>query len=1630
MFKMKAISIEATVGGVFAALLLLCGPSFTQTVQGSYPLQAGTGGQYDTLSLGDLGVSLHLPIRAKAGMIPFSFDSVQQTRLIWSSGTPRTIQLVGNTLTGSPQGLAGAYVTFTAKNCGGGAYVYTAFGLGFVDGSSHSLNYYNPVLSGVLELSNGISGSCGSYPTNSASSALISLDGIPYTVYVNTAPGTVYAQITDASGSYAVVRFNTNLSTATQYVLTGSGTVTDTHGNTLSQNGGTTTNYVDSLAQTALTVVGTANPNTNFCWDPSTQPVCVNAPVFSYLPTKFSYTLADGSTVSNTTVAYTTFNFATAFVCTQIGADATGTQSVSLPTTVTLPDGSKLLLGYESTPGYGAGYSTGRLAKITLPTGGVISYAYSGGKNGINCNDLSSAVVTRTTSDGSWVYTHGWNLINGQQVPVTYVVDPNGNQTYYTFQTDLVTGQRYVLTAARYAGASTLLSLTTNCYWPITPNETVAEALGSCPYQFNRGGITSNAQVNGEVVSYTQIYNGTQSKVSETDKIYSIMMLPLSTTVYDFGTASASPTTVGPILSTHYVSYGTYSGGTCTALGNGIYKRVCKAYANDGAGVLLDQTTFAYDPLGALLSEGVYSSSGTALTTTFTNNTNGTVATTKDPNGTITTYAPGACNGAFPTSVAVGGLTTSMTWDCNSSRVIASTDPNNNRITVDYTANGADPFYRAKGVVDQLGNETYYYYHSPTTDESVLSFGSSVSESYTTSDLYGRQIVIQNQTGPSASTYDTKSYQLDSMGRPSTSTMPCTTAVSTACTTKTSSQTYDALSRPLVSTDGGGGTTTDSYIYNDMLSVLGPATSSVDHVKQKQYEYNALGQLMSVCEITAASGSRACGQANGGTGFLTSNVYDGARLVSITQGAQVRSFTYDLLGRILTGTDPESGTTRYTYDSSSACGTTYPGDLVSKVDANGNTTCYQYDGLHRLLVAASGSTCRRFFYDASAGATGTIPNGVSVANNLGRMVEAETDNCSVPIVPITDEWFAYDKRGLVTTQWESTPHSNGYYESSVSYYANSVVSSLSGIPNYPTIVYNLDGEGRQASATQGVSLSLVSGTTFNAAGQPKVVTIGSAADNDTYTYDPNTGRMASYTFTVGATPITMMGSVNWNTNGTLGSLAITDGFNAGGTQTCAFGTSTVQGYDDEARLLSDNCGSVWAQTFSYDQYGNLTKAGSHTWNPGYNPANNRFTLAGTSYDSDGNLLQDTFNTFQYDAFGKAITMQASPNSPAVCGSSGTCLTYDAFGRVIEKNVSGVFSQILYSPIGKTAVMKAQVTQSEYVPLPGGATGYITGSTGQNRYFQHKDWLGSARLESSVIGRAKIFDLAFAPFGELYQAFGATTLNFTGDTQDTFAGLFDTLTRELNPNEGRWNTPDTQWGNPASPQTLNRYAYVIGSPLVAIDPDGLDCVYLEQGASAGGAPYVKPGDCISENDNGFYFDGTVYGGSAAVDINGDVLALVIGSGVQCSGECPLDSVTVYGGSASQVDTLFPQLNFSNPRPIPSQVPTVSAWRPPTPSQIRSAIETECIIESLNANNSSGAPTPAVDGSINSNSAGRNQAVLQQTNAQWPGPPKATNLVSMNPEGTKDAQFAEGIGAPPPPFFVYAAKQNCLHNLGVK
>jgi RHS repeat-associated protein len=593
------------------------------------------------------------------------------------------------------------------------------------------------------------------------------------------------------------------------------------------------------------------------------------------------------------------------------------------------------------------------------------------------------------------------------------------------------------------------------------------------------------------------------------------------------------------------------------------------------------------------------------------------------------------------------------------------------------------------------------------------------------------------------------------------------------------------------------------------------------------------------------------------------NSYDlNNNLIGVPQNAQAaagsqqtRSYAFDFLSRLTSETNPESGTTTYTYDTDPSCGSS-SGDLVKLINAAGNMICYYRDALHRatgeiIYYAPNQQGNRYFVYD-----TATV-NGQAMQNGKARLVEAFTAGCPT-CSKITDVGFSYTGRGEVSDAYQSTPHSGSYYHVSQTYWPHGAPSQLSAtaagvsITGLPNISYGgtigstvgLDGKGRITQVTAASGLNPITTAVYNSASLPTQVTFGSG-DSDIFAYDSNTLRMNSYQFKVGTQSVT--GTIGWNANGSLGTLGIADPFNSANTQNCSFSA------DDLARITKADCGAVWGQNFSHDPFGNVTKAkiagsGATSFAPVYQSSpsitNRVSTVNGVSatYDANGNSLNDTFRTFAWDANGNPVTI------------GSVALTYDAFDRMVEQTVGSTNSEIVYGPSGgKLALMNGTALIKAFVPLTGGATAVYTSSG--LAYYRHSDHLGSSRL-SSTPTQTVYSETAYSAFGETYASTGAIDPSFTGQNQDTTSGLYDFLARELDPNQGRWASPDPAGlaaVDPSNPQSWNRYAYVQNNPLVLLDPQGLDCIYFNDNYESQYS--IFPGEC-GENDQGYYVDGTV------------------------------------------------------------------------------------------------------------------------------------------------------------------------------
>jgi RHS repeat-associated protein len=1352
------------LAGLIAIFVLAGGLSTSAQVATGTPPFGSFGGGPDVLNLANLNAHLAIPVLQKAGRgMGFSYSLTYDTS-IW---TPVT---VGSTKTwiqspywgwGAQTQVATGYLNpnVSVTDCGflkNGVFVVTG----------HIYEYSNWAYLDKFGISHPFSGSniavsgtdCGTQTTSLG--PVVSTDGSGYTLQATGGSGTVTAR----NGAVVVPQTD---------IWNGSATMTDRNGNQISVNGSGV--FTDTLGTTALTVSGTA-PN----------------------PMVLAYTAPSGGT--SQTVKYTSYTVQTNFGCT--GVTEFAATAESLVSEIDLPDGTKYLFSYEPTYQH-SGNVTGRLASVTLPTGGTISYTYgTGGVNGITCADGSAATLTRQTPDGTWTYAHSEN----GTAWTTNITDPQANATVMNFQ------QIYETERQIYQGSSTLLKTVYSCYNGNTPN--CNSTLISLPITEK----TVDVQ-----------WPGSNGKYSRVNALYNSYGLVTGLVEYNYGNG-APPAT--PLRQTT-IAY--------APLGNGIVDLPSSVTVYDGNSNIKAQATLTYDQGSVTTTSGtpqhasVSGSRGnlttasslvqgtTTLNKTYTYYDTGNLNTATDVNSAVTTYnyGTGSCGNSFVTSISEPlSLSRSTTWNCTGGIKVSVTDENSKAASTSYT----DPaFWRPASTTDASSDVTSFTYTGATQLEGVLpvSGSSSSRDVLITLDALGRVALSQLREAPGSSTFDSVETDYDSDGRPDRTTLPFAGPAGTPNSgAPGATTTYDALGRKTEVLDSGTGWVAFTYSQNDTYRTRGPQPSG-ENPKRRQFEYDALGHLTSVCEVTSLTGAGTCGQTNAVTGYWTKYTYDPlGDLIGVTQNAQsastqTRTFAYDGLGRMTSEANPESGTTTYVYDSDSTCGT-YKGDLVKKVDAVGNTSCYAYDALHRLTSVTysglySSSTPNRYFVYDSA----TV-NSVAMVNVKARMAEAFTATC-VTCTKITDLGISYTALGQPSDIYQWTPHSTAYYHVTASYWPTGLVHQLSSnLVGLPTVTYGVDGEGRVYSVSASSGQNPIASTMYNPASEPTQVNFVSS-DSDVFTYDPNTDRMKKYQFTVNGQSV--VGQLTWNPIGTLEDLVVTDPFYSGGNQSCAYT------HDDLSRIATANCGTPWSQTFTYDAFGNLYKSGTSSFQPTYSYLTNHMTAIGGStptYDPNGNVTNDFLHTYAWDSNGRPVT------------TDGVTLTYDALGRMVEQNRSGVYTEIVYGPGGgKLALMTAQTLQKAFVPLTGGSVA-VYNSSGL-AYYRHSDWLGSSRLASTPT-RTMFFDGAYAPFGEPYAESGTAAPSFTGMNQDTAANLYDFPAREYGI-QGRWPSPDPGGIFSASsndPQTWNRYAYVRNSPLFGVDPQGLKPAWWCDPDQCGGA----------------------------------------------------------------------------------------------------------------------------------------------------------------------------------------------------
>jgi RHS repeat-associated protein len=197
-----------------------------------------------------------------------------------------------------------------------------------------------------------------------------------------------------------------------------------------------------------------------------------------------------------------------------------------------------------------------------------------------------------------------------------------------------------------------------------------------------------------------------------------------------------------------------------------------------------------------------------------------------------------------------------------------------------------------------------------------------------------------------------------------------------------------------------------------------------------------------------------------------------------------------------------------------------------------------------------------------------------------------------------------------------------------------------------------------------------------------------------------------------------------------------------------------------------------------------------------------------TWDANCNLLNDGASQYVYDQANRVrvITQTTTVYNFRYNGngdrlrqlvnSIGTTYTLDLMAGLVQVLNDGS-NAYLY---GNGRIAQANALNTEY---------FLT------------DGLGSVRQLANSAGSVTLAQ-RYDPFGNPLSSSGSGTSvwAFAGEARDA-TGLEYLRARYYSPGVGRFTARDPFGGYPASPQTLNRFAYALNNPIFLVDPSGFD-----------------------------------------------------------------------------------------------------------------------------------------------------------------------------------------------------------------
>ncbi|MEU8202723.1 LamG-like jellyroll fold domain-containing protein [Streptosporangium sp. NPDC049046] len=701
-------------------------------------------------------------------------------------------------------------------------------------------------------------------------------------------------------------------------------------------------------------------------------------------------------------------------------------------------------------------------------------------------------------------------------------------------------------------------------------------------------------------------------------------------------------------------------------------------------------------------------------------------------------------------------------------------------------------------------------------------------------DMLGEELATVDPTGArSEATYD-------DLGRQITATRierkPTTAAHTTTLTydsagnltkavapgNKTTNYVVNAAGQPISISDPLTHASTFSY------DILGRTTKVTDPLNNStEAEYDLAGRQIAAKDLT--------------------------RIGTTDTVVRTFGFGYDLAGNPTSTTSGEGRITRRTFDAASrmtsliepvATGTsitsTFGYDATSAhtriTDGRGNATWTSYNTLGLVESVIEPATTAypnaadrtwTSLYDAAGNVTATLqPGGVRIDRTFDHLDRLTKQTGSGASVATPERNLTYDSADRVTAVGDYT----------LEYNDRSLLTKVSKAANQ-VATYAYDASG---NPTQRVDPTGTANYTWDAADRLKTASDPVTGRTWTYGYD-NADRLTTKTSTspvstqtYGYDTVNRLTSHSVKNSSSTELAKITYGWDKDDNLTSKTTTGTAgagvntYGYDHAGRLTSWTAPGGATTSYTWDESGNRTGAGSDTFV--YDQRNRLISGAGTdyTYTPRGTTATETkagtTRNLTFDAFDRLVS-----DGEADYG-------YDALGRMTSRTKGADQRRFVYSGLENdiaTVADGANITMAKYGRDPFG--GLLSLQEGTDPALAtmtdlHGDVVGT------FSGTALVDSVAYDPFGKPIHRSGTPRgLGYQGEYTDPDTGKVNMRARWYQPGTGAFTSRDDWTLSPQPSVQANRYTYANAGPLTHIDPSGHAPCYSDTRAKAGQVP---------------------------------------------------------------------------------------------------------------------------------------------------------------------------------------------------